>query len=80
MNILNILAQDPDVVLVLAVFWGGLGLIGLLAGWADGRLSPVGFITTLSAIGLLVWYHLEIGLTISAIPEAVIEIIARLIR
>ena len=77
---MSILADDPAVFLVLAVFLAGLGLISLIAGWSEGRLSWVGLFLGGSAVGLLVWYHLTLGLTLVAIPEAVIEIIARLTR
>lgn len=72
--------RDPHTILVLATFFAGLGLISFLSGWAEGRFSKLGFVLTASAIGMFVWVQMTVGIQAASIPEAFIEIIARLLR
>ena len=72
--------QDPHTILVLATFFLGLGMTSLIAGWAEARLSKVGLGLSMASVGLFVWVHASVGLTASAVPEAFVEIVARIFR
>jgi hypothetical protein len=70
---------DPDIVIVLATLVSMLALSALVAGWVDGRLSRRGFVALAIGLGLLAWVHLALregGLTLRAIPDAFIHVVA----
>lgn len=71
---------DPQLVTVVATCLAGLGVTGFLNGWADHRFSWLGLIISIGAGVLFVALQMQDPITISTIPEAFVEIVARIIR
>ena len=73
---------DPDLLIVVATFVTMLGLLGLASGWVEQRLSKISLTSTLfgAALFFWVWETDRDGFGWIALPEAFIEIIARLVR
>lgn len=73
---------DPYLIVVLATCVLALGASAFLSGWAERRFSIIGFLVTLVGIALFVWIWDadRAAFGIATVPEAFIEIIARIIR
>jgi hypothetical protein len=73
--------HDPDLMVVVATIVGGLGLAAATNGWVERRVSKSGVFATLVGVLLLFWvWSAQQKFGFEIIPEAFIEIIARIIR
>ena len=72
---------DPAVVVVIGTVVGGLGLAALATGWVERRLSWAGLFAAAVGLGLLLWaWDADRGAGPGLIPEAFVEVVARILR
>jgi hypothetical protein len=71
---------DPALIVVIVTVMWALGSSALLAGWAEGRVSRVGVAVGTVAVAGVFWIWQQMGLSLSTVPTAFIEITARIIR
>ncbi|WP_299647849.1 hypothetical protein [uncultured Jannaschia sp.] len=72
---------DPALLTVLASLLAVLGLVGLVAAWAERRVSWLSVLTLIVAAALFVWlWDAERAFDPMSVPEAFIEMLARFIR
>ncbi|WP_298435864.1 hypothetical protein [uncultured Jannaschia sp.] len=73
---------DLDVLIVIATVVTMLGIMGVVTAWVDRRVSAKSLLATLVGIALFFWVW-EVdrdGFGLIRIPEAFIEMVARVIR
>lgn len=73
---------DPAVLIVIAAVTSALGLLGLVAGWVEGRLSVASLLSALlgAALFLWMWEIDRAGFGPMSVPMAFVEIVARILR
>lgn len=73
---------DPTLVTVAATVLSAFGTMGLAAAWVEGRLSKLALGNFLLGTVLFLWLALSTsdGFDPVAIPEAFVELIARILR
>lgn len=74
--------SDPDLLIVIACVVAALGFMGLMTGWVEKRLSRVSLLATVFGLALFfwVWETDREDFRWIALPEAFIELIARVWR
>lgn len=73
---------DPDLMIVIATVLLALGLTALISAWIDRRRSLIAMLVTLLALAMVfwVWEADRDGFGWIAIPEAFVEMVARVLR
>ncbi|MGB3408930.1 MAG: hypothetical protein WBA67_15720 [Jannaschia sp.] len=73
---------DPDALIVVATIILAIGLMGLVSGWVDSRVSSVSVFAVFLAAALVfwVWDVDRDGFGWLTIPEAFVEMVARILR
>ncbi|WP_299812821.1 hypothetical protein [uncultured Jannaschia sp.] len=72
---------DPALVAVLASVLVVLGLVGVVSAWAERRFSWSGFASLLAGATLFIWlWEAERAFDPMSVPEAFIEVLARIVR
>ncbi|SDY79403.1 hypothetical protein SAMN05444004_103154 [Jannaschia faecimaris] len=74
--------SDPDLLLAIATVVAALGLMGLMTGWVEKQLSHVSLLAALigAALFFWVWETDRESFGWIALPEAFIELVARVLR
>ncbi|MEL7183103.1 MAG: hypothetical protein AAFY65_10055 [Pseudomonadota bacterium] len=73
---------DPSILIVIATSLLAMGLVAVLSAWVETRLSWAGLFATVLALALFVWVWEpdRAAFTFLTIPEAFVDLVARLIR
>lgn len=73
---------DPPLLIVIATLVTALGIMGVMTGWVEKRLSLVSLMAALfgAALFFWVWEADREAFGFIAIPEAFIELVARILR
>ncbi|UWQ18570.1 hypothetical protein [Jannaschia sp. M317] len=73
---------DPEVLIVIATVLLALGLTALISGWVEKRLSWVAVFTIVLSAALFfwVWEGDRDGFGWISVPEAFVELVARVLR
>lgn len=75
--------SDPELYLVLATVIGGFAFASVVGGWAARSLPIASAVLLLVAVGLIFYLHEFVvpgGLTWRSIPDAFIDIVARVVN
>lgn len=73
---------DPPLLIVIATLVSALGIMGLVTGWVEKRLSAMSLGATVLGIALFVWVWEtdRDGFGWLSVPEAFVELVARVLR
>lgn len=73
---------DPAVLTVVATLVSGLAVMGLITAWVEKRFSPIsmGVLILGAALFFWLWEVDREGFGLLSVPEAFVEIVARILR